>query len=193
MNDLTSEDLKIIYKKLESYKAADTIEAKDKLREFFRIITQVVHDGEVCIRDHGSFIDKFKASAPYHWFFTTVEKARLTYDQPFSVSFNEIIDYKVGEIVDSLHINFMVSVSWLILQYVLAYQNPKMTVFYGTLMDPDFRRDIFDMKFVEVKMPGDFGCHHSKVSILKYKDNSIRILISTANLYLRDWQTRTQG
>ena len=66
---------------------------------------------------------------------------------------------------------------------MLAGQVPTMTILYGKFVDLINRFVPFNIDLVEVKL-SEFGNHHSKISILKYKDNKIRIIISTANLYV---------
>lgn len=46
---------------------------------------------------------------------------------------------------------------------------------------------------VKVNMASPFATSHAKVMVFHYKDNSMRIVISTANLYEDDWHNRTQG
>lgn len=43
-----------------------------------------------------------------------------------------------------------------------------------------------------VKMPTPFSTHHTKMMLLGYEDGSMRVVISTANLYEDDWDNRTQ-
>lgn len=169
-----------------------TPEYRAKMRDVNTQYAQTFFDKKKPVSDHGTFAGKFASSEPYHFFVTTVDEIRSTYQEPFSVSFHEIIDYTTGEIVDGLHINFMVEVEWIISEYMLAAQNVKMTILYSEIVDPLTENYIpFDVDLVKVQM--DSGYNHSKVSILKYKDNQIRIIVSTANLYARDWQTRTQA
>lgn len=44
-----------------------------------------------------------------------------------------------------------------------------------------------------VNMATPFGKHHTKMMLLCYEDGSIRVVVSTANLYSDDWENRTQG
>lgn len=46
---------------------------------------------------------------------------------------------------------------------------------------------------IGVKMPTPFATSHTKMMLLAYKDGSMRVVISTANLYEDDWHNRTQG
>ncbi|XP_032673188.1 probable tyrosyl-DNA phosphodiesterase isoform X2 [Odontomachus brunneus] len=44
-----------------------------------------------------------------------------------------------------------------------------------------------------MKKPSNFGCHHTKIIILQYSDGGIRVVVSTANLFSKDWEDKTQG
>lgn len=46
---------------------------------------------------------------------------------------------------------------------------------------------------MRISMAGGFGIHHAKMMLLGYKDGSMRVVVSTANLYPDDWNNRTQG
>lgn len=85
----------------------------------------------------------------------------------------------------------MIDPGWLNLQYRFAAQNPKMTVLCSEIMNDSSLPD--STKIFKVDVPSAFGCHHSKVTVLFYKDNGIRIMVSTADYYSGDWETRTQG
>jgi len=68
----------------------------------------------------GRFAMKYASSAPYHLFFTRIEDSKQTYNQQLSITFSEILDCSLGEIVNSLHkfccrrqmIVFAISVGW---------------------------------------------------------------------------------
>ncbi|XP_012054090.1 PREDICTED: probable tyrosyl-DNA phosphodiesterase [Atta cephalotes] len=139
----------------------------------------------------GKFAMKYASSAPYHLFFTRIENSKETHNQQFSITFSEILDRSLGEIVNSLHLNFMIDVTWLCLQYLLAGQRIDMTILYGERLDHEKLSNNITM--IEIDMPTKFGCHHTKIMILQYKDDGIRVIVSTANLYFEDWENRTQG
>lgn len=44
-----------------------------------------------------------------------------------------------------------------------------------------------------VKPRYPFGTHHTKMMLFHYDDNSVRVIVSTANLIGSDWTNRTQG
>ncbi|CAL1685319.1 unnamed protein product [Lasius platythorax] len=175
---------------MDMYQACDSEKTRKEVRK--RAIQMMRHSGyTVSVVEPGEFALKYAFSAPYHLFFTRIEKSKETYNQQFSITFPEILDRSLGEIVNSLHINFMVDVGWLCLQYLLAGQCTDMMILYGDRVDSEKLGSNITM--IHVDMPLLFGCHHSKIMILQYKDDGIRVVVSTANLYSDDWENRTQG
>ncbi|XP_012288196.1 probable tyrosyl-DNA phosphodiesterase [Orussus abietinus] len=175
---------------IEDYTICDSSNSRDSVRK--KAIAQMKRQGyEVSVVEPGEFGLKYALSAPYHMFLTRVVRSKPTYEQKFSVTFPEILDKSLGEIVSSLQINFMVDVGWLCLQYLLAGQKVDMLIVCGERVDQETLPS--KIKLITVKPPTAFGCHHSKIMILKYKDNGIRVVVSTANLYSDDWENRTQG
>ena len=49
------------------------------------------------------------------------------------------------------------------------------------------------MRAIRVKPRYPFGTHHTKMMILEYEDDSLRVVVHTANLIGSDWTNRTQG
>ncbi|EFN87770.1 Probable tyrosyl-DNA phosphodiesterase [Harpegnathos saltator] len=175
---------------MDMYEQCDSEKSRKEVREkAIRMMRQSGYD--VSVVEPGEFALKYALSAPYHLFFTRVEKAKETYNQKFSITFPEILDRSLGEIVNSLHLNFMVDVGWLCLQYLLAGQRTDMMILYGDRVDQESLG--CNITMIHVDMPSAFGCHHTKIMILQYKDDGIRIVVSTANLYSDDWENRTQG
>ncbi|XP_038221458.1 probable tyrosyl-DNA phosphodiesterase [Zerene cesonia] len=144
----------------------------------------------------GKMAAKHDASAPYHIFYTTITDAKETHSQAYSITFQEILDSSLGELKCSLQINFMVDPSWLLAQYYFAgYSAKKLTILYGE-DSPDMKTLSKKKPHVEthlVAMATPFGKHHTKMMVLCYEDGSTRVVISTANLYIDDWENRTQG
>lgn len=148
------------------------------------------------VRPRGKMAAKHAASAPYHVFYTTIDGARETHDQPYSITFLEILDHSLGELKCSLQINFMVEVGWLLAQYYFAgYSEKRLTILYGEDMEDlrtiNKKKPQVDAHHVSMATP--FGKHHTKMMILCYEDGSLRVVVSTANLYIDDWENRTQG
>ncbi|XP_048485908.1 probable tyrosyl-DNA phosphodiesterase [Plutella xylostella] len=172
--------------------------SKEKASDYRPIVppTRRIESFFKVVAPPGKMAAKHAASAPYHVFYTTITDARETHRQPYSITFQEILDPSLGELKCSLQINFMVEVGWLLAQYYFAgYSNKKLTILYG--------EDCSDLKTISQKkphvdahyitMPTPFGKHHTKMMILCYEDGSLRVVISTANLYIDDWENRTQG
>ncbi|CAD1475223.1 unnamed protein product, partial [Heterotrigona itama] len=175
---------------IDSYESCNTAKSRKEVRD--RAIKMMKKQGfQVSVVQPGNFSLKYALSAPYHLFFTRIEKSKETYDQPTSITFPEILDISLGEIDKSLHINFVVDVGWLCLQYLLAGQRTDMFILFGDRVDEE--KLSLNITMIPIFMPTKFGCHHTKVMILKYKDNGIRVVVSTANLYSDDWENRTQG
>lgn len=175
---------------MDMYEACDSEKSRKEVRK--KAIEMMRRSGYiVSIVEPGEFAMKYALSAPYHLFFTRVEKSKDTYNQQYSITFPEILDRSLGEITNSLHLNFMVDVGWLCLQYLLAGQRTDMMIFYGDREDEE--KVGSNITMIHVDMPSAFGCHHTKIMILQYKDDGIRVVVSTANLYSDDWENRTQG
>ncbi|XP_015593226.1 probable tyrosyl-DNA phosphodiesterase [Cephus cinctus] len=168
----------------------DSQDARLALREK-TISMMKAHGHKISVAKVGEFGMKFALAAPYHFFLTRVEKCHATYDQTNSISFPEILDISLGEIQSSLQLSFVVDVGWLCLQYLLAAQKADMLILYGDRADTEPLPPNIELHRIE--MPTAYGCHHSKLMILKYKDGGIRIVVGTANLYADDWENRTQG
>lgn len=175
---------------MDVYTACNSMKSREEIRK--KAIEKMRHQGmDVSVVEPGQFDLKYALSAPYHLFLTRIQKSKETYSQQFSITFPEILDVSLGEIVSSLQINFMVDVGWLCLQYLLAGQRTDMLILYGERVDTEKLGTNISMILVEP--PTKFGCHHTKVMVLKYKDDGIRVVVSTANLYSDDWENRTQG
>ncbi|XP_061725715.1 probable tyrosyl-DNA phosphodiesterase [Cydia pomonella] len=148
------------------------------------------------VRPAGGMAAKHAASAPYHIFYTTIASAKETHSQPYSITFLEILDRSLGELQCSLQINFMVEPAWLLAQYYFAgYSEKKLTILYGEECSDlkNISKKKPQVEAYQVPMATPFGKHHTKMMILCYEDGSIRVVVSTANLYVDDWENRTQG
>ncbi|KAG5344947.1 TYDP1 phosphodiesterase, partial [Acromyrmex charruanus] len=151
----------------------------------------------VMIAKPRKFAKKYASSAPYHLFFTRVENSKETHNQRFSITFSEILDRSLGEIVNSLHLTFMVDVTWLYLQYLLAGQRTDMTILYKYRIHHEERcfEEVLNNNVTIIKIAGQldqYSSHHANIMILQYK-NGIRVIVSTAGLFPIDWENRTQG
>ncbi|XP_076274213.1 tyrosyl-DNA phosphodiesterase glaikit isoform X2 [Rhynchophorus ferrugineus] len=145
----------------------------------------------------GTMLDRLKANSPYNLFFTTIPKSPDTSKEQNAVTFTDLLCPSLGKLKCSLQINFMIDIDWLLKQYKARNLHEKpLTILYGDDW-PDMvefmNRFCPNVKYHFVKMKDPFGCHHSKVGVYVYEDNSVRIVISTANLYYEDWNHYNQG
>lgn len=148
------------------------------------------------IRPKGKMAEKLIESRPYNYFLTCVTSSPQTHNEPLSITFQEILDPSLGDLECSVQINFLVDSDWLLSQYHLAgHLDKPMLILYG-LECPELDRIAKQKSQIsvhKVEMKNRFGSHHSKIMLLGYKDGSMRVVISTANLYENDWDNRTQG
>lgn len=148
------------------------------------------------ILPRGQMADKLKKAAPYNIFLTTVTAAPETHTDPLSVTFQELLDSSLGELESSVQFNFMIDIGWLLAQYAFAKcsQQP-LLILYGQDMPglSDINKKRPNVNSIKVNIPTPIGCHHTKMMLLFYKDKSMRVVISTANLYEDDWDNRVQG
>ncbi|KAG5897164.1 hypothetical protein JTB14_020893 [Gonioctena quinquepunctata] len=147
--------------------------------------------------EKGTMMEKLQRAAPYNLFFTTIIKAPETLKQPNAITFTDILCPSLGELKCSLQINFMIDIDWLLKQYQARKQSLKpLTILYGDDW-PDMAEfiDKFcpNVSYKLIKMRDPFGVHHSKIGMYVYEDNSVRIVVSTANLYYEDWNHYNQG
>lgn len=144
----------------------------------------------------GRMAQKLKDAAPYNVFLTTVTAAPETHSDPLSVTFLELLDPSLGELESSVQINFMIDIGWLLAQYAFAKcsQQP-LLILYGQDMPglAEINQKRPNVTSIKVNIPTPIGCHHTKMMLLFYKDKSMRVVVSTANLYEDDWDNRVQG
>ncbi|XP_018401095.1 PREDICTED: probable tyrosyl-DNA phosphodiesterase [Cyphomyrmex costatus] len=171
------------------FQACKTQKLRKKIsKKAIKMMRQLGHT----IVQPGEFAIKYAYSAPYYLFLTRIENSKETYKQDFSITFPEILDCSLGEIVNSLHLNFTVDIEWLCWQYLLAGQRTDMTILYSDRIYYQ-KKLINNITVVKVNIETEFSCHHTKMMILQYKDDGIRVIVSTANLRSIDWENMTQG
>lgn len=156
-----------------------------KMREFLPVVLP-----------RGRMAEKLKNAAPYNIFLTTITAAPKTHNDPLSVTFQELLDPSLGELESSVQFNFMIDIAWLLAQYTFARaRHLPLLVLYGSDMEgiADINKKMPNVTTVKVPILTPYGCHHTKMMFLFYKDGSMRIVVSTANLYEDDWHNRVQG
>lgn len=140
---------------------------------------------------------KLELRSPMNLFFTKVKDSLETHKDEKSLHITDLFHPSLGSLESSLQINFMVEYEWLMMNYELTNNEDKpLTIIYGednrelAINNGQPRRNV-TTKRVKPRYP--FGTHHTKMMILAYEDQSIRVVVHTANLISSDWENRTQG
>ncbi|XP_021919130.1 probable tyrosyl-DNA phosphodiesterase isoform X2 [Zootermopsis nevadensis] len=141
------------------------------------------------------FAFRLAKASPYNFFLTAVRDSPPTHNEVLSIRFHELLDPTMGDLDSSLQINFMVELDWLLEMYkVYGHESKPLFILYGEeddmLKNPKSLPQNITAKKIK---PSAFGHHHTKMSVFYYKDNSLRVVVSTANLISSDWYNRTQG
>ncbi|XP_025195114.1 probable tyrosyl-DNA phosphodiesterase [Melanaphis sacchari] len=146
----------------------------------------------------GTVNKKLEQSEPFRIFLSPVECDPGTHTERLTLSFPELLDQSIGDLTESLHINFMVELNWLLAQYIMTNQKRKnITLLYEhcdeNLSELDLKNKIPHVKHKKIINDNAFGHQHSKVSIFAYADGSLRVVVMSANLCEDDWTKFTQG
>jgi tyrosyl-DNA phosphodiesterase 1 len=160
------------------------------------VIPSKIKDFFPLVLPRGHMAEKLRKSAPYNMFLTAVSASSRTHNDPSFVSFLDLLDPSLGELESSVQINFTVSIAWLFAQYTVAEVNDlPLVILYG--QEEEQLRNVNhifpNIQSFMIQVPADYGCHHAKVMLFFYKDKSMRVVVSTANLYKDDWDNRVQG
>lgn len=167
--------------------SSSTMEPKPKIN---------ISDYNPVVAPKGKMAEKLKAAHPYNYFLTIIPSSPATHLEPLSITFQELLDPSLGELESSVQINFMVELGWLLAQYHFAGElNKPLLILYGNETEElqTISQKKPNIKTHFIRMGNPFATHHTKMMLFGYKDQSMRIVVSTANLYEADWHNRTQG
>ncbi|XP_017775871.1 PREDICTED: probable tyrosyl-DNA phosphodiesterase [Nicrophorus vespilloides] len=141
--------------------------------------------------------DKLELAEPYNIFYTKVPKAVQTLNAQNAISFPDLLCPSLGVLNCSMQINFMIDIQWLLQQYkVHSLEKKPLTVIYGyefPQMEDFMKLYCKNVKYHRVQMKDPFGTHHSKIGLYLFEHGSLRVVVSTANLYYEDWNHYNQG
>ncbi|CAG9820172.1 unnamed protein product [Phaedon cochleariae] len=162
-----------------------------------------------------TMLEKLEKAAPYNIFINTIPANPETFKQPNAISFTDLLCPSLGELKSSLQLTFLLEVRWLLEQFRARGQSSlPLTVLYdrgnvpGDVEEEEKSTDDSHEKdedsdddlevpdnviFRSVPMRDDYGLHHSKIGIYVYKDDSLRVSVSSVNLYNEDWNCYNQG
>ncbi|XP_058463554.1 probable tyrosyl-DNA phosphodiesterase isoform X2 [Malaya genurostris] len=161
-----------------------------------KVIPRNINDYYPVVAPRGQMAKKLESAAPYNFFLTTITDAKVTHREPLSITFQELLDNSLGDLESSVQMNFMVDIGWLLGHYFFAgYEDRPLLILYGD-ETPELKTVSSkkpNVTAVKVHIATPFGVHHTKMGLYAYTDGSMRIVVSTANLYEDDWHNRTQG
>ncbi|XP_003247207.1 probable tyrosyl-DNA phosphodiesterase isoform X2 [Acyrthosiphon pisum] len=141
---------------------------------------------------------KLEKSEPYRIFMSPIACDPGTHNEESTLSFAELLDKSLGDLSESLHLNFMVELGWLFAQYFITDQRgKKMTLLYERC-DEDIdelhkKKKLLNVRHKKIINKNAFGHQHSKVSMFAYADGSLRVVVMSANLCEDDWTKYAQG
>lgn len=155
-------------------------------------------DSCIKLNPNSKMAEKLAAAHPYNFFLTRVQSSPQTHNEPLSITFAEIFDESLGDLECSVQINFVVDPNFVLDQYLsVGHLNKPLLILYGRGYSPELEEmsgsglwEDLTTHFVQMPL---YATHHTKMMLLGYKNGSMRVVVSTANLYEPDWHNRTQG
>ncbi|KAL3266588.1 hypothetical protein HHI36_010752 [Cryptolaemus montrouzieri] len=181
----------------------DSITEENKKKNFSEkkvkttIYQSVKHEQATSLSGENNMLKKWLCNSPYFIFYTTIPKSPDTLKQKNGITFTDLLCPSLGKLKCTLQINFMIDIMWLMEQYKARnVSSLPMTIVYGyefPQMEEFMNKFLKQVTYHQLKMKDPFGIHHSKVGIYVYDDDSLRVVVSTANLYYEDWNHYNQG
>ena len=157
-------------------------------------------------------LEKFCSQEPFNIFFTKVKDMPSTHRDSNSIFLTDLLHSCHGNLKSTVQINFLVDFDWLFMSYEATgnqvrqkvksfYSNQSYTPFQNIPLlilhgedNPSLNNvSRNNVKSVRIRSPYPFGTHHTKLMLLIYDDDSVRVVVSTANLVPSDWENRTQS
>ncbi|TPX43053.1 hypothetical protein SeMB42_g04885 [Synchytrium endobioticum] len=98
-----------------------------------------------------------------------------------------------GRLRKMLQVNFMVEIDWLMKVVPQESKHIPIYIVHGMR-----RSDVDTSRYPNAKahaayVPDAYGTHHTKMMILQFDDDTLRIVISSANLIEQDWKNKCQA
>ncbi len=140
-------------------------------------------------------LEKLKAAEPLNFFLTKIRDSPGTHAEARSIYIADLLHPRLGDLKRTLQINFMVEWDWLRMNYEVTKNDSKPLLILHGEDNPDLRPANLpdNVKAVRIRSKYPYGTHHTKIMLLHYEDDSVRVVVSTANLVSGDWENRTQG
>ncbi|XP_031555938.1 tyrosyl-DNA phosphodiesterase 1-like [Actinia tenebrosa] len=151
-------------------------------------------------RHRSSSPKRIESSSPENklaFYFTKVRGIPAKYnDDNIAVGIKDLLSHKMGDLQASVQFNYMIDIPWLMQQYPQDKRSKPLLIVHGsqgqskTEMIKDAEQ-FPNIKFFQARLEA-YGTHHSKMMLLLYSDG-LRVVITTANLIIQDWDQKTQG
>ncbi|KAK9886366.1 hypothetical protein WA026_015883 [Henosepilachna vigintioctopunctata] len=112
-----------------------------------------------------------------------------------SIHFSDLLCPSLEKLKGTLQINYKVDFEWLINQYQFKHVDSLPITIVGgdgSLFE-EYMKENFSPQITHYSPNMERGLHHTKIGIHLYDDDSLRVIVSTANLYQEDWDTRNQA
>lgn len=143
--------------------------------------------------DQITMVEKMRDAAPFNIFYNSLKVCEGTEEQLYSIKFTDLLCPSFGKLKCSLLMTFHVDIAWLIEQYAARkLHHTPITVLYGfedgCTANREVVKDLYpNIKCHYISVGNDYGCQHTKCFIFFYEDDSLRIVIGSANIYSPDW------
>ncbi|XP_018496885.1 tyrosyl-DNA phosphodiesterase 1 [Galendromus occidentalis] len=154
--------------------------------------------GSMCYQTNQTHVAAFShINRGLGFYLTKCEGISAKYNaDTFTRSLKQILHEDVGDTLESaVHFSYVFEMEWLLNQYPEPYRKLPM------LLVVQQNKELLDLLIAQRQVYRNvsllpielarFGTHHTKMISLKYK-NSLRIIVTTANLYEADWSQKSQ-
>jgi len=93
-----------------------------------------------------------------------------------------------------IQFNFLLDLDWFMTQVPLHSRNTAKILFIHGIRDiPESSQLYPNTRFLAPHIPLPYGSHHTKAMLLFYDDDTMQVVIHTANLVPGDWYFKTQA
>ncbi|KAK3820241.1 MAG: tyrosyl-DNA phosphodiesterase I [Benniella sp.] len=145
---------------------------------------------------------KHRASAPLRYIdpsihFTTAQRAPAAHNVD-CVTLESLVGDPDLEII--VQINYMIEIDFFMEKVHESIRDVLRIIVYHGLRTMEQHQDLEaiarakypNVTVYHVPVPG-FGTHHTKAMLLFYRDNTMQVVVHTANIIERDWRNKTQA
>ncbi|RXG60104.1 Tyrosyl-DNA phosphodiesterase 1 [Armadillidium vulgare] len=136
------------------------------------------------------FFERLESCQPQGYFLNKIFSLPETEKDSRTLVFPDLLNSKLGTLIESVQINFMIDLEFVMEFYKACAPKTPVLFMYGVLEGR--ARDYEGVTCVKVDMPFQYGVHHSKMMLFHYKEG-LRVVVHTANLIPDDWSEKTQG